>query len=169
MVVIKEPFLYWISLLFCYYLSQVFFSEKKKLKKNKNKNIYIIMECLKLPLEFSEWIRVPKIQYWILASLSILDFRCDNRKLETFIWLIEGAIIGLYRSGNWSGIVGAERSIKMTDERGVHPDCRNASNPYHECSEYCFKIIAETKARMEQKESGHLAPLMFYCLLHQLN
>ncbi|KAG6653518.1 pre-mRNA-splicing factor syf2 isoform X1 [Carya illinoinensis] len=41
----------------------------------------------------------------------------------------------------------------MTDERGVHPDCRNASNPYHECSEYCFQIIADTKAWMEQKES----------------
>ncbi|KAM3695633.1 hypothetical protein ACB098_07G148100 [Castanea mollissima] len=39
----------------------------------------------------------------------------------------------------------------MTDERGVHPDCRNASNPYHECSEYCFQIIAEAKARMEQR------------------
>jgi len=41
----------------------------------------------------------------------------------------------------------------MTDERGVHRDCRNASNPYHECSEYCFKIIAESKAWMDQKES----------------
>ncbi|GMY05425.1 pre-mRNA-splicing factor syf2 [Fagus crenata] len=40
----------------------------------------------------------------------------------------------------------------MADERGVHPDCRNASNPYHECSEYCFKIIAEAKAQMEQRE-----------------
>ncbi|KAF3965895.1 hypothetical protein CMV_009946 [Castanea mollissima] len=39
----------------------------------------------------------------------------------------------------------------MTDERGVHPDCINASNPYHECSEYCFQIIAEAKARMEQR------------------
>ncbi|XP_075673575.1 uncharacterized protein LOC142642989 [Castanea sativa] len=42
----------------------------------------------------------------------------------------------------------------MTDERGVHPDCRNASNPYHECSEYCFQIIAEAKARMEQRGSA---------------
>ncbi|KAM4099287.1 hypothetical protein ACJW30_07G146400 [Castanea mollissima] len=44
----------------------------------------------------------------------------------------------------------------MTDERGVHPDCRNASNPYHECSEYCFQIIAEAKARMEQRGLGSL-------------
>ncbi|KAL3539098.1 hypothetical protein ACH5RR_002464 [Cinchona calisaya] len=33
----------------------------------------------------------------------------------------------------------------MAGEGRVHPDCRNASNPYHECSEYCFKIIAEVK------------------------
>lgn len=53
----------------------------------------------------------------------------------------------------------------MTDERGVHRDCRNASNPYHECSEYCFKIIAESKAWMDQKESGHLYPLYFSILI----
>ncbi len=47
----------------------------------------------------------------------------------------------------------------MADERGVHPDCRNASNPYHECSEYCFKIIAEAKAQMEQREPGCVSSL----------
>ncbi|XP_024184157.1 uncharacterized protein LOC112189119 [Rosa chinensis] len=41
----------------------------------------------------------------------------------------------------------------MSDEGRVHPDCRNASNPYHECSEFCFKVIAETKARMDQNQS----------------
>ncbi|EXC16564.1 hypothetical protein L484_008369 [Morus notabilis] len=42
----------------------------------------------------------------------------------------------------------------MTSEEGrVHPDCRNASNPYHECSDYCFKVIAEAKARMPQNQS----------------
>ncbi|KAI6701040.1 hypothetical protein NL676_015364 [Syzygium grande] len=35
----------------------------------------------------------------------------------------------------------------MSEERRIHPDCRNAPNPYHECSEYCFGIIAEAKAR----------------------
>ncbi|XP_022146277.1 pre-mRNA-splicing factor syf2 [Momordica charantia] len=40
----------------------------------------------------------------------------------------------------------------MSEEGRVHPDCRNASNPYHECSEYCFKIIAEVKARNQQNE-----------------
>lgn len=24
-----------------------------------------------------------------------------------------------------------------------HSACRNSGNPYHECSEYCFRIIAE--------------------------
>lgn len=44
----------------------------------------------------------------------------------------------------------------MTEERRVHPDCRNASNPYHECSEYCFKIIAEAKKQMSKAETGVL-------------
>lgn len=42
----------------------------------------------------------------------------------------------------------------MTQEGRVHPDCRNASNPYHVCSEYCFKIIAEAKKRMSISETG---------------
>ncbi|KAH1231219.1 Pre-mRNA-splicing factor syf2 [Glycine max] len=41
----------------------------------------------------------------------------------------------------------------MSDERAVHPDCRNASNPYHECSDYCFRVIAEAKIRSQQQES----------------
>ncbi|BFG42336.1 hypothetical protein CerSpe_286090 [Prunus speciosa] len=41
----------------------------------------------------------------------------------------------------------------MSDEGRVHPDCRNASNPYHECSEYCFTVIAEAKSRMDQNQS----------------
>ncbi|CAA3030588.1 Hypothetical predicted protein [Olea europaea subsp. europaea] len=36
----------------------------------------------------------------------------------------------------------------MAKEGRVHPDCRNTSNPYHGCSEYCFKIIAESKKKM---------------------
>lgn len=27
----------------------------------------------------------------------------------------------------------------------VHPDCINASNPYHECSDYCFRRISEAQ------------------------
>lgn len=49
-------------------------------------------------------------------------------------------------SGDWSLVT------KMEDERRVHPDCINASNPYHECVEYCFRKIAEAKAWMGKKE-----------------
>ncbi|KAI5445916.1 hypothetical protein KIW84_013952, partial [Lathyrus oleraceus] len=41
----------------------------------------------------------------------------------------------------------------MSDERDVHPDCRNASNRFHECTDYCFRVIAEAKLRMQQHES----------------
>lgn len=30
-------------------------------------------------------------------------------------------------------------------ERRVHPDCINSSNPYHECSDYCFRRISEAQ------------------------
>ncbi|XP_049413088.1 uncharacterized protein LOC125876029 [Solanum stenotomum] len=43
-----------------------------------------------------------------------------------------------------------------TDERRVHPNCGNGSNPYHECSEYCFKIIAKIKKQMIKAETGVL-------------
>ncbi|KAG9148148.1 hypothetical protein Leryth_014075 [Lithospermum erythrorhizon] len=32
----------------------------------------------------------------------------------------------------------------MESEGRVHPDCRNAANPYHECNDYCFQVIAQT-------------------------
>lgn len=44
---------------------------------------------------------------------------------------------------------------RSAEERRVHPDCRNASNPYHECSEYCFNIIAEAKKRMSNGDTGY--------------
>lgn len=44
----------------------------------------------------------------------------------------------------------------MTEEGRAHPSCRNASNPYHVCSDYCFKIIAEAKAQNDAKEQGKL-------------
>ena len=43
--------------------------------------------------------------------------------------------------------LGFEDSMGMSNERGVHPDCINASNPYHECVDYCFNKIAESKLR----------------------
>ncbi|KAI3912608.1 hypothetical protein MKW92_022934 [Papaver armeniacum] len=38
----------------------------------------------------------------------------------------------------------------MAEER-VHPDCRNASNPYHVCVEFCFLRIAE-RLKSEPKQ-----------------
>lgn len=52
-------------------------------------------------------------------------------------------------------IAESEKDIeKKLEERTVHPDCINASNPYHECSEYCFRKIAEAKEKFEEDESG---------------
>ncbi|KAG8368076.1 hypothetical protein BUALT_Bualt15G0007700 [Buddleja alternifolia] len=42
----------------------------------------------------------------------------------------------------------------MAEKRIVDPDCRNASNPHHECTDFCFKIIAEAKAKINQKDEG---------------
>ncbi|KAG6538059.1 hypothetical protein ZIOFF_003162 [Zingiber officinale] len=47
-------------------------------------------------------------------------------------------------------------SSKEPEERIVHPDCINASNPYHECSDHCFKRIADLKAQIERNESDPL-------------
>ncbi|KAL9274373.1 Pre-mRNA-splicing factor syf2-like protein [Drosera capensis] len=40
----------------------------------------------------------------------------------------------------------------MAKERGVHPLCINASNPYHECVDYCFRKIAEANARAAREQ-----------------
>ncbi|CAL0316219.1 unnamed protein product [Lupinus luteus] len=45
----------------------------------------------------------------------------------------------------------------MSGERDVHPDCRNASNPYHECTDYCFRVIAETKIRIQKQHESEVA------------
>ncbi|CAJ2630868.1 pre-mRNA-splicing factor syf2 [Trifolium pratense] len=45
----------------------------------------------------------------------------------------------------------------MSEERDVHPDCRNASNPYHECTDYCFRVIAEAKLRMQLHHQSEVA------------
>lgn len=54
-----------------------------------------------------------------------------------------------------------KESLKEPKERTVHPDCINASNPFHECSEYCFKRIADAKDRIERNDSGFPFPLSF--------
>ncbi|KAI3839130.1 hypothetical protein MKW92_035363 [Papaver armeniacum] len=44
----------------------------------------------------------------------------------------------------------------MAEESRVHPDCRNASNPYHVCVEFCFLRIAE-RSKSEPKQVDHPA------------
>ncbi|EFJ24446.1 hypothetical protein SELMODRAFT_442403 [Selaginella moellendorffii] len=39
----------------------------------------------------------------------------------------------------------------MEKESRVHPACINASNPYHECSQYCFRKIAEARATVTEE------------------
>lgn len=58
----------------------------------------------------------------------------------------------------------------MTEEGRVHPDCRNASNPYHECSEYCFKIIAEFKKMMNKDSNNNTGwcPMLKFSLFFPL-
>ncbi|KAK8968168.1 hypothetical protein KSP40_PGU003607 [Platanthera guangdongensis] len=34
----------------------------------------------------------------------------------------------------------------MEKKTNVHPECINASNPYHECVDYCLRKIVEAKA-----------------------
>ncbi|CAL9181215.1 unnamed protein product [Musa hybrid cultivar] len=47
---------------------------------------------------------------------------------------------------------GAERK-GMEGAGKAHPDCINASNPYHECVEYCFKRIAEANSHADEEEN----------------
>lgn len=55
----------------------------------------------------------------------------------------------------FSSIIHSDIEAKtMAGGGGVHPDCRNAGNPYHECSEYCFKVIAEVKKQLNKNEPG---------------
>ncbi|KAJ9178794.1 hypothetical protein P3X46_010648 [Hevea brasiliensis] len=42
----------------------------------------------------------------------------------------------------------------MADDGRVHPDCVNASNPYHECGVACLEKIAQGQGRKEKKKSG---------------
>jgi hypothetical protein len=43
----------------------------------------------------------------------------------------------------------------MAPNSRVHPRCRNATNPHHECSEYCFKVIAQTEDEEEKRVAHH--------------
>ena len=54
----------------------------------------------------------------------------------------------------------------MVEEGRVHPDCRNADNPYHICSEYCFTVIAEAKKHTSKADLGEFAALLLVILLN---
>lgn len=49
------------------------------------------------------------------------------------------------------------------EDAKVHPDCINASNPYHECSDYCYRRISEAQtaaaaaAAADRHDSAHEA------------
>ncbi|KAK2665604.1 hypothetical protein Ddye_004178 [Dipteronia dyeriana] len=55
---------------------------------------------------------------------------------------------------NRNGIKEGAVSKKKDEERKVHPNCRKASNPYHECDENCFKTNGEANALGVKKESA---------------
>ncbi|KAJ6927456.1 hypothetical protein NC651_011491 [Populus alba x Populus x berolinensis] len=44
----------------------------------------------------------------------------------------------------------------MAENGRVHPDCMNASNPYHECGVACLERISQGKRRIEKKQSGSI-------------
>ncbi|KAK7270180.1 hypothetical protein RIF29_23138 [Crotalaria pallida] len=51
-----------------------------------------------------------------------------------------------------SSSIASTYTQNMSDERDVHPDCRNAGNPFHECTDFCFRVIAEAKIRIQQQQ-----------------
>ena len=54
----------------------------------------------------------------------------------------------------------------MAERRKVRPDCIYASNPFHECTEYCIKKTAESKAEKDKKSKakGNLSLCLHYFL-----
>ncbi|XP_021610525.1 uncharacterized protein LOC110613608 isoform X2 [Manihot esculenta] len=42
----------------------------------------------------------------------------------------------------------------MADNGRVHPECVNASNPYHECGVACLEKISQGQGKKEKKKSG---------------
>lgn len=44
---------------------------------------------------------------------------------------------------------------EMAEKGNVIPDCPNASNPYHECTEACLRKISHGETRKDKKKSGN--------------
>lgn len=87
-------------------------------------------------------------RYYMWTLLCELWSFSDLSPFKRFFWL--NMMLALMMQE----ITEIKETENMTDDRRVHPDCRNASNPYHECSEYCFKLIAEIKKQMSKAETG---------------
>lgn len=66
-----------------------------------------------------------------------------------------GVVLGF---GVWRGLLLQQEA--MTSASRVHPACVNAGNPYHECSEYCFRRIAEGQLA-ERATDASLAGVFF--------
>ncbi|XP_076894954.1 uncharacterized protein LOC143547405 [Bidens hawaiensis] len=47
-------------------------------------------------------------------------------------------------------------SSVQAEKTGVHQGCRHSSNPYHVCSEYCFKVISKPKKSAAKNEPAAL-------------
>ena len=57
----------------------------------------------------------------------------------------------------------------MAERRKVRPDCIYASNPFHECTDYCIKKTAESKAGKDKKSKGNNSVPEFQSLLALIN
>ncbi|KAJ0076563.1 hypothetical protein Patl1_35435 [Pistacia atlantica] len=60
----------------------------------------------------------------------------------------------LYFRDNHNGINVVAVTKKKDEQRKVHPNCPKASNPYHECGDYCMNRNGEVNALGFKKESG---------------
>ncbi|XP_020705631.1 uncharacterized protein LOC110116422 isoform X2 [Dendrobium catenatum] len=62
-------------------------------------------------------------------------------------------------AGNFFSTNTRERTKRIwviTERSDVHPDCKNATNPYHKCAEYCFKYIPNGEQRGQVMKLNNL-------------
>lgn len=78
--------------------------------------------------------------------------------LSNFLFYWVGKFLEILFCCFCSGFAGVKRwcakEKKMSQKGQIHPDCPNASNPYHECTETCLKKIAQGETRKDKKKSG---------------
>ncbi|MBA0726919.1 hypothetical protein Golax_002710 [Gossypium laxum] len=98
-------------------------------------SILLLLQCMTQALSYLKASNRPR-------SLVSGGGRCHRHREVSAAHLCAAAI--------WNPRVKANQ--KMEEDRRVHPDCINASNPYHECVEYCFRKIVEAKAKKDQEK-----------------